>query len=107
MTCRIALNVEAGGSAKVLVGTVFTHHLAPHPSEITQKEKQLVQYRGNAYLYSPYKVTAQTTKILLSSSSVESFTKVKPSSQSDSTITYGPYENIAPFTQVALDFFLL
>ena len=103
MTCKISLHVEAGQTAKVLIGSVFTHSLAPHPAEITQKEKQLVQYRGSAYIYSPYKITTQTTKILLSSSNVESFTKVKPSTQSDSTITYGPYENIAPFTGVRLD----
>lgn len=65
------------------------------------KEKQLVQYKGSAYIYSPYKVLSQTTKVLLSSSSVESYTKVKPSSQSDSTITYGPYENIAPLTEAS------
>lgn len=87
-------------TVQVLVGTVFTHHLSPHPKEITQKEKQLVQYRGNAYIYTPYKVTTQTTKVLLSSSTVESYTKVKPSSQSDSTITYGPYENVAPLSEV-------
>ena len=79
---------------------VLSHHLVPHPAEISQKEKQLVRYLGSAYLYSPYKVLSQTTKVLLSSSNIESFTKVKPTSQSDSTITYGPYENIVPLTEV-------
>ncbi len=36
---------------KVLVETVQAHHLEPHPAQISQKEKQLVRYRGNAYLY--------------------------------------------------------
>nr|CAG4643152.1 EOG090X04O4 [Ilyocryptus agilis] len=101
LTYRVYLEkpLEAGQSVKVIIGTVFTHQLKPHPAEITQKEKQLVQYTGNAYIYSPYKVTSQTTKVLLSSSNVESFTKVKPSSHSDSTVTYGPYENVAPFSQ--------
>jgi len=89
----------------VLVATVFANHLTAHPVEITQKEKQLVQYRGSAYILSPYKIVTQTTKVLLSSSNVESFTKVKPSAQSDTTITYGPYENIAPSTQVNLHFY--
>ena len=81
---------------------VFTHHLALHPAEITQKEKQLVRYRGSAYIYSPYKVNTQTTKVLLPGSNIETFTKVKPSSQSDAIITYGPYENIAPQTEVKI-----
>ncbi|EFX75282.1 hypothetical protein DAPPUDRAFT_226428 [Daphnia pulex] len=102
LTYKVTLSssLEPGQTVKVLVGTVFTHNLVPHPAEITQKEKQLVQYRGSAYIFSPYKIASQTTKVLLSSSSVESYTKVKPSSQSDSTITYGPYENIAPLTEV-------
>jgi len=90
--------LEAGQTRKVRVDLVFTHHLKAFPELITQKEKQLVQYRGNAYILSPYKIGAQTTKVSLSSANVESFTKVKPSSQSDSMITYGPYNGVAPLT---------
>merc|ERR1712083_588018 len=36
--------------------------------------------------------------VLLASSNLESYTKTKPVSLSDSTITYGPYNNIAPFS---------
>jgi len=90
--------LEAGQTRKVRVDLVFTHHLKTFPEFITQKEKQLVQYRGSAYILSPYKIVAQTTKVSLSSSNVESFTKVKPSSQSDSMITYGPYNNVAPLS---------
>jgi len=101
LTYKVSLAnpLQAGQTVKVLVATVFANHLTAHPVEITQKEKQLVQYRGSAYILSPYKIVTQTTKVLLSSSNVESFTKVKPSAQSDTTITYGPYENIAPSTQ--------
>nr|CAG4645477.1 EOG090X04O4 [Lynceus sp. MCZ IZ 141354] len=73
-----------------------------HQTQITQREKQLILFQGSAYLYTPYPVTTQTTKITLTSPNVESFTKVKPSSQSDTTITYGPYENIAPNTVEAI-----
>ena len=47
--------------------------------EITQREKQLVLFTGNHYVYSPYKVKSQTTKVQLPSSVVESYTKtLKP-----------------------------
>jgi len=98
-TIELKDTLEAGKTIKLQVEAVFSNHLSPHPAEITQKEKQLVQYRGNAYLYSQYKVGSQTTKISLSSSNIESFTKVKPSSQSESTVTYGPYENIPPLSE--------
>nr|CAG4640798.1 EOG090X04O4 [Eulimnadia texana] len=87
-----------GQSQKVRVDSVFFKAVNPHPAQISQREKQLVRYHGNSYVYVPYKVLSQTTKVTLSSSNVESFTKVKPSSQSDSSISYGPYENIAPLS---------
>lgn len=83
------------GSPVLTIETVFTKSLEPYPTQITQAERQLVRYSGNAYLYSPYKTIAQKTTFTLASKAVESYTTVKPSSQSDATITYGTYENIA------------
>lgn len=76
------------------VETVFSKALEPYPTHITQNERQLVRYFGNAYVYTPYKTITQKTTVQLASKSVESFTTVKPSTQSDGTITYGPYENV-------------
>ncbi|XP_069693452.1 dolichyl-diphosphooligosaccharide--protein glycosyltransferase subunit 1 [Periplaneta americana] len=90
--------IKPGETAAVDVETIYTHQLTPHPASITQKEKQLVLYHGNHYFYSPYSITKQTTVVNLGTRSVESYTKLKPASQSDNTITYGPYENIPPFS---------
>ena len=87
-----------GKPVDVEVETVLTKYLQPFPTEITQKEKQFVKYVGNHYLYSPYTVTKQTTKVTLASKGIESFTKLKPFSQSDNILTFGPYENIPPFS---------
>ena len=38
-------------------------------------------------------------KVNLASSSVESHSKLKPVSQTDSSITYGPYTNIEAFSE--------
>ncbi len=35
----------------------------------------------------------------LASSNIESYSKLKPVSQSDTTIKYGPYANMAPFSE--------
>ena len=78
----------------VYIETVFAKALKPFPSAITQSEKQLVQYFGNAYFLTPYKTVTQKTSVHLASRNVESFTMVKPASHSDTTITYGPYDNI-------------
>ena len=97
----MASSLEPGKSVHVDVESVYAHALAPFPTKIKQAEKQLVVFNGNVYLYSPYKITTQTTTVTLSSSSVESYSKSpKPVAQSDKTITYGPYEAREPFTEV-------
>lgn len=92
----VTYTVSLGTSPQpvVYIETVFTKFLEPLPEKIVQAERQLVQYFGNAYFYSPYKTVTQKTSVHLASKLVESFTQVKPSSHSDTTITYGPYDNI-------------
>ncbi|CAH0557886.1 unnamed protein product [Brassicogethes aeneus] len=90
--------LDSGRATVITVETIFTKSLVPHPTSILQKEKQLVRYFGNAYLYSPYNTKKQTTNVALSSRSIENYTKLKPSSQSDSTITYGPFQDIQSYS---------
>lgn len=40
--------------------------------------------------------------VQVNSRSVENYSKLKPVTQTDSAITYGPYENIAAFTKEEL-----
>ncbi|XP_002740264.1 dolichyl-diphosphooligosaccharide--protein glycosyltransferase subunit 1 [Saccoglossus kowalevskii] len=89
----------AGQSLDVNVEEIFTHVLRAFPSQISQDEKQLVEFTSNYYFYSPYPVSEQTTNVKLSSSNVESYSKLSPVSASDDTITYGPYERIRPFSK--------
>lgn len=90
--------LESGRTTTITVEQIFTKYLIPYPSSILQKEKQLVRYFGSAYLYTPYQTLKQTTTVSLSSRSIENYTKLKPAAQSDSTITYGSFNNIQPFS---------
>merc|ERR1712223_1420052 len=76
--------------------------LEMYPAAITQKEKQLARFNGNLYCYLAYPVTTQTTTVSLASSNIESHTKTKPVSVSDSTITYGPHKNTPAFSSADL-----
>lgn len=98
----LASPLEPGRTTVIEVETVFGHLLVPHPSHITQADKQLVYYRGNLHFFSPYPTTSQVTNVVLSSSNIESYTKVKPFTQTHTNISYGPYENIGPFSQSEL-----
>ena len=90
--------IAPGSSVTVVVETVVAHALQPFPKEITQNERQLIQYTGNAYLTTPYPSTTQSTIVTLPSSTIESFTRVSPTSSSENVVTYGPYSNVAPFS---------
>lgn len=81
----------------VTVEAVFSHALKPFPEKIGQSDKQLVLFKCNTVLYSPYEVKEQKTTVKLPSSTIESYTRLKPSSSSDNTITYGPYKDSKPF----------
>lgn len=76
---------------------VFIHKLEPFPAKIGQSEKQQVVYKGNTYFFSPYEVKEQKTIVKLPSSTIESFSRLKPTSSNDNTVTYGPYKNAKPF----------
>merc|ERR1712038_381157 len=89
--------LSSSESVTVSVDLVLGKALELYPAEIVQREKQLVLLRGNHYAYLPYKCKTQTTKITLASSAVENYSKLKPVSQSENTITYGPYSNQEPY----------
>uniref|UniRef100_A0A8C7GI61 Dolichyl-diphosphooligosaccharide--protein glycosyltransferase subunit 1 n=1 Tax=Oncorhynchus kisutch TaxID=8019 RepID=A0A8C7GI61_ONCKI len=74
----------------------------PFPTHITQAERQLVVFQGNHYLYSPYPTRSQTTRVRLASKTVESYTKLGNPSKSDEAIEYGPFRDVAPFSEDAM-----
>lgn len=91
-----SMSLPAGSANPVVyIETVFTKSLKPYPTAISQTDRQLVQYFGSVYFYSPFKTVTQKTTVHLSSRNVESYTQFKPVVHSDTTITYGPYDNIA------------
>ncbi len=94
--------LAAGKSVTIDVEVILVNSLKPYPTEITQADKQFVLYKGNHYYYSLYQTKTQTTLVNLASDKTESYSQLKPTSKSDSTITYGPYENIKPFEQVVI-----
>lgn len=99
LSVKLNQPLSSGGTATVYMEFVFTDVLLPHPSSISQKERQLVRYFGNHYFYTPYQTTKQTTSVIVNSRTIENYSKLKPVTQSDLTVSYGPYQNIAPFSQ--------
>ncbi|XP_028679888.1 dolichyl-diphosphooligosaccharide--protein glycosyltransferase subunit 1 [Erpetoichthys calabaricus] len=91
-----------GSKLKLSVDTVYTHALLPYPTHITQAERQFVVFEGNHYFYSPYPTRSQSTRVRLASKNVESYTKLGNPSKSDEIIEYGPFQDVAPYSQDTL-----
>lgn len=90
--------LDSGRTTVVTLEYVFANSLVPYPSSIAQKERQLVRYFGSHYFYSPYVTKKESTTVALKAKSVENYTKLQPVTQSDSSIVYGPYNNIPPLS---------
>uniref|UniRef100_A0A8C5DYY9 Dolichyl-diphosphooligosaccharide--protein glycosyltransferase subunit 1 n=1 Tax=Gouania willdenowi TaxID=441366 RepID=A0A8C5DYY9_GOUWI len=96
---QLPSSLAAGSQLKTKVELMFSHVLKPFPTQIAQAERQLVVFQGNHYLYSPYPTRSQTTRVRLASKTVESYTKLGNPSKNDEIIEYGPFSDIAPFSQ--------
>lgn len=93
------VKVASATSTPVLtIEAIFTKSLRASPTHIGQSERQLVEYHGDAYFYSPYKTISQKTVIQLASKSVESFTPNKAVTHNDNKVTYGPFEAVDGMT---------
>lgn len=92
-------SLAAGAKLRVKVETMLSHVLRPFPTQITQAERQLVVFQGNHYLYSPYPTRSQSSRVRLASKTVESYTKLGNPSKTDEIIEYGPFRDVAPFSQ--------
>jgi len=89
-------------SGKFKYTAVYTNILKALPAKISQNEKQYMVLEDNHYVVSPYKTNEQTTTVELSSDRIESKTEQSPTSANGRKITYGPYNNIKPFTSSPL-----
>ncbi|KAG2439265.1 hypothetical protein HXX76_004626 [Chlamydomonas incerta] len=98
-SAKLASPLAAGDTASLTVSAVLAKAQVPHPKEISQVDSQLMRYKDNLYVLSPYAVSAQTTEVTTPTSTVKSYTdSEKPVSKSDNKIKYGKYDLIKPWT---------
>ncbi|KAM9860292.1 dolichyl-diphosphooligosaccharide--protein glycosyltransferase subunit 1 [Aulostomus maculatus] len=96
---QLPSSLAAGAQLKAKVEMTLSHVLKPFPTHITQAERQLVVFQGNHYWYSPYPTRSQSTRVRLASKTVESYTKLGNPSKNDEVIEYGPFRDVAPFSE--------
>lgn len=94
----MAKALSGGSTFTIKAYAVFTHLIEAYPKAIYQHEKQSVRYSDNHFFFSPYQTTSQTTNVKLSSSTIENYSEEPPTSVKGDTITYGPYNDVAPFS---------
>lgn len=93
-----ALSPRATMKLKII--TIFSHAVEPHPRQISQSDKQLVQFTASgAYYLSAYPTTTQTLTVTLPNpTNIESFSRIKPVAADGNQVVYGPYNDIKPFS---------
>ncbi|KAJ1960565.1 dolichyl-diphosphooligosaccharide--protein glycosyltransferase subunit 1 [Dispira parvispora] len=95
--------LPTGGQLDLSILAVRTNATDPLPRAVGQFEKHYLVYQANVYLDSPYPVQKQSTKVLLPSSSVQSFSQSpSPTKKSGKTITYGPYSSVVGLARAPL-----
>ncbi|KAJ7180078.1 Ribophorin I [Mycena crocata] len=97
----LALNA----TTHIVLDTLQTHATYPWPERASQQEEQALKYNTDLFVLSPYRTAIQRTKIRSPSPSVHSYTTPEELedftldatvTKTGATITYGPYNNIAP-----------
>lgn len=101
---RVELPKALGQDETVAVSArlVLTHSVEPYPHAIAQNDRQLLRYVDNHYFFAPYTVKHQRTNVRLPTSNIESKSELNPTTVKGDVITYGPYDNVAPFEQSKL-----
>lgn len=89
--------LKSKGRAPLVIEYILTNALYPHPEEITQKDKQLMMFYGNAYFYSPYKSLKSSIKYQTGTRRIEDYTNLNPVTLNSGDIIYGPHGSSEPF----------
>lgn len=93
--------LKPGDRQTLNVDITAAHLLEPHPAEIWQSERQLVRFFGSAHLFSPYATDSASLSVQLASSNVVAYSRQpEPVDKRDTTINYGPYKELPPYSEV-------
>ncbi|KAJ7890816.1 Ribophorin I [Mycena leptocephala] len=92
-------------SINIVLESLQTHATYPWPERASQQESQALKYKTDLFVLSPYHTAVQRTKIKSPSPTVHSYTTPEKLedftldaavTKTGATVTYGPYNKIAP-----------
>ena len=87
----------------ITIEQIYTNLQQAFPETIKQNGRQLVKYNGNHFYFTLYDTKTQQTKVKLpATGAIESFSKLKPTTQIDRSIHYGPFENVKKLSESPL-----
>lgn len=87
--------VPKGEQGTIQLTAFYTHALIPYPTQVTQAEKQYVEYFDSHLWPSLYETTSQTTSVKCPGE-ILSFAKHEPTEKKGSKVVYGPYQSVQP-----------
>ncbi|PRT53545.1 Dolichyl-diphosphooligosaccharide--protein glycosyltransferase subunit 1 [Wickerhamiella sorbophila] len=98
--------VAPGEEIEFTVGRAFIAKTQPYPRKAEQSEQQLLVYNGSRTILSPYKSQKQTLTIKTVTQNIYDVEKdnrqTAKSQQLGGLATFGPFNNVKPFTRTPL-----
>jgi len=82
----------------IVVSLAMTHRLIPAPRTIKQGQDQQFLYHDSHFIFSPYHIKSQVTRVKLPTTQAKSYSRLEPTAKKGDVITYGPYEDTPPFS---------
>lgn len=77
--------------------TILNHATTPLPETVKQTEPQLLLWRGDANVRSPYTTKAARIKLKSPSPNIVSLSPASSGSKSGANILFGPYTDVVPY----------
>lgn len=90
------------GALKFTFSARLLHVSSPMPAAVPQNEQPLLLWRGDAEVRTPYATKRAEFRVKCPTAKVEGFTPADGARAAGSTITYGPFEEVKPFTEDAV-----
>ncbi|KAJ3128535.1 proteasome regulatory particle base subunit [Nowakowskiella sp. JEL0407] len=96
LKATLAAPVAKEGTTTFTVSEVYSNAVVPFPREQVQTKSQSVQYNGNAYYLSPYKIDTLKTTVKVKVNNLHGATPFD--AKTSDKLTYGPYKDVQPLT---------
>lgn len=94
---RVPADLIGTDGLTLTLDTLLNHATTPLPETVKQTEPQLLLWRGDAVVRSPYMTMSARIKLKSPSPNIVSLSPASSGSKSGANVLFGPYTGVAPY----------